>query len=536
MLPGRVFLYQYTSLGSYMVKSLNVRGNLFGGATAAIIALPLALAFGVASGLGATAGLYGAIILGFVAALLGGTSTQISGPTGPMTVLVASAAVALHHDLNLIAATVLLAGVFQVLFGFAKIGRFVRYIPYPVISGFMSGIGVIIIVLQLNPYLGLPGDASVLHVLLSLPDTIAGASLAAFVLATLALAIVILTPVSVSKWVPSPLIALAVLTPLSMLFNLPVETIGDIPSGLPEWIMPSFDLASINLIVPLAFTLALLGTIDSLLTSIVADSLTQTRHQPNRELLGQGLGNALCAFVGAMPGAGATMRTVINIKSGGSNQLSGMFHAVCLLLIVLFFAPLASAIPLAVLSGILIKVGIDILDYRFLEVWKDSPRHDLAIMGTVFFVTVFINLITAVLVGIVLASLSIVYRITQATHIDLVGDDNPDHPVDLQDKKARIIKVEGAFFFGSSSAFENRVNSALDIKTMIIDISSVPFLDITAIFTLKDLLATLRRAGIEVMLVAKQEHQQQLLKLNIAHFFDTDHFFLTLQEAIKTLE
>lgn len=518
-----------------MNATLNLKGNLFGGMTAAVIALPLGLAFGVASGLGPSAGLYGAIILGFMAALFGGTETQISGPTGPMTVVVAAAVVTLHNDLTLIAATIFLAGLFQIVFSIAKIGKFVRFIPYPVISGFMSGIGIIIIVLQINPYLGLQGEASVLHILLSLPQNLFQANAEAVVLASLALVIVLFTPQSLGKWLPAPLIALVILTPLSLFLNLSVATIGDIPSQLPDIVFPAFTLQYVELIVPLAFTLAVLGTIDSLLTSIVADSLTQTRHNPNRELFGQGLGNAFCAFVGAMPGAGATMRTVVNIKSGGTGKLSGMFHAVILLLIVLFFAPLAAEIPLAVLSGILIKVGIDILDYRFLAVWKDSPRHDLAIMVTVFLVTVFVDLISAVVVGIVLASLSIVHRITQATQIRLVGDDNSDMHIDLQDKKARIITIEGAFFFGSSSAFENRVNAVLDIETMIIDMSTVPFLDITAIFTLKDLLSTMRRSGIKVLIVAKKEHQDQLLRFNASHLFHADHFYRNLNDAIKRL-
>ncbi|MBF0281647.1 MAG: SulP family inorganic anion transporter [Zetaproteobacteria bacterium] len=511
---------------------MNIRGDILGGATAAVIALPLALAFGVASGLGATAGLYGAIILGFVASWLGGTPSQVSGPTGPMTVMVAAAVLSLHGDPALIAATILLSGLFQVLFGLMKIGRFVRYIPYPVISGFMSGIGVIIIMLQINPFLGAASDSSVLHILLQLPHTLAGTDLASLFLAASALAIVLWTPSAVSRRVPSPLIALIVLTPLSALLDLPVSMIGEIPSGFPDLVWPSFSLDQINVIVPLAFTIALLGTIDTLLTSIVADSLTQTRHRPDRELMGQGVGNALCAFAGAIPGAGATMRTVVNIKSGGTSHLSGMSHAVVLLLIVLFFAPFASAIPLAVLAGILIKVGLDILDYRFLDVWKESPRHDLAIMGTVFFVTVFIDLISAVFVGVVLASLSIVYRITQATQIELVYRDDAEIAVNLPEH-VRIIRVDGAFFFGSSSAFENQVNQALNIKTMIIDIKRVPFLDITAIFTLKDLLATLRRGGVEVYIVASEAHQQQLLKLNVTQFFDPDHFCNTLQMALK---
>lgn len=513
---------------------MNIRSNLFGGATAAIIALPLALAFGVASGLGASAGLYGAIMLGFMAALFGGTPTQISGPTGPMTVMLAAAVVTLQGDLNMIAAVILLAGLFQILFAALKLGRFVRYIPYPVISGFMSGIGVIIILLQINPLLGANSDGSVLHLLATLPQTLAHTHLPALLLALAALAIVLLTPASISRWLPSPLIALALLTPLSMLLGLPVATIGDIPSGLPPLVIPSFSLDQINIIIPIAFTLALLGTIDSLLTSIVADSLTQTRHNPDRELMGQGIGNALCSLIGAIPGAGATMRTVINIKSGGSNRISGMFHALVLLAIVLFFAPLASAIPLAVLAGILIKVGLDILDYRFLQVWRESPRHDLAIMGAVFFVTVFIDLITAVMIGVVLASLSIVYRITQATQINLVSGSNEETQLDLPDQ-VRLIRVEGAFFFGSSSAFESQVNRAVDLKSMIIDIHQVPFLDITAIFTLKDLLANLDHAGVATYLVAKAEHQQQLQKLNIGHFFNTEHFCASAEEAIARI-
>ncbi|MDX8398406.1 MAG: SulP family inorganic anion transporter, partial [Mariprofundaceae bacterium] len=355
----------------------NLKGNLFGGMTAAIIALPLALAFGVASGLGPTAGLYGAIILGFVASLFGGTPTQISGPTGPMTVVIAAAVVTLEQDIQLIATTILLAGLFQIAFGFSKIGRFVRFIPYPVISGFMSGIGIIIIILQINPLLGLPTDASVVHILLTVPQHIPQASIEAVILATLAMLIVFFSPQYITRWLPAPLLALIILTPLSMLLNMNVNTIGHIPSGFPNIVWPSMGIEHINLIIPLAFTLAVLGTIDTLLTSIVADSITQTRHKPNKELFGQGLGNAICSFFGAIPGAGATMRTVINIKSGGNNQLSGMFHAIILLLIVLFLAPLAEKIPLAVLAGILIKVGIDILDYRFLKVWKNSPRHDV---------------------------------------------------------------------------------------------------------------------------------------------------------------
>ncbi len=516
-------------------SGLNLKGNIFGGITAAIIALPLALAFGVASGLGATAGLYGAIILGFFASLLGGTPSQISGPTGPMTVVVAAAVTTLGGDIAQVAAVIMLSGIIQIIFSVANLGRYVRFIPYPVISGFMSGIGVIIIILQINPFLGLPSDASIIHLLLSLPENIAQSNLWSVALAAASLAIVMLTPVAVTRVLPAPLIALLILTTLSSMLALPVTQIGEIPSTLPDIIMPSWSFENYRIIITLAVTIAILGTIDTLLTSIVADSITQTRHDPKKELFGQGIGNTLCAFVGAIPGAGATMRTVVNVKSGGTNRISGMLHAVILLLIVLFFAPLASQIPLPVLSGILIKVGIDILDYRFLKVWNRSPGHDLVIMASVFFVTVFVDLITAVGVGIVLASLLIVYRITKATQIELVRPQEEETARHLELNKVRIITINGAFFFGSSTYFEHQVNAMLDIRTMIIDIVNVPFIDITAIFTLKDLIAKLHRENVEVIVVTQERYRQKLMRFNDDGGFDTVRFYDRLESAIMQI-
>ncbi len=516
-----------------MKQGLNLKGNLFGGVTAAVIALPLGLAFGVASGLGATAGIYGAIILGFFASLFGGTPTQISGPTGPMTVVVASAVISLHSDINLIAMVVLMAGLFQILFGFIKIGKFIQYIPYPVISGFMSGIGIIIIVLQINPYLGLESDASVVHILMTLPSNLSHTNLWTFVLATATLAIMFFTPTRLSKIIPTPLIALVVLTPISVFFGFDVPVIGEIPASLPDIVIPAFDFGEYRTILTLAFTLAILGTIDTLLTSIVADSLTQSKHNPDRELFGQGVGNALCSLVGAVPGAGATMRTVINVKSGGTNRLSGMVHAVTLLLVVLFIAPLASQIPLAILAGILIKVGIDILDYRLLAVWNQIPRNDLAVMISVFLVTVFVDLITAVGVGIVLASLLIVYRITKETQIVLDSDSTTEDGYALQEKQARIIKINGAFFFGSSTVFESRVNSILNIKTIIIDIADVPFIDLTAIFSLENLIKKLQKDNISVIIVAKVKHRNKLMKLNKTLSFDSVTFYTKIEDAVS---
>lgn len=504
-----------------MTHSHTIKGDIFGGITAAVVALPLGLAFGVASGLGATAGIYGAIILGFFAALFGGTKTQISGPTGPMTVVIASSVVVLDSDINAIATVMLLAGFFQIVFSFSQMGKYVKYIPYPVISGFMSGIGIIIIVLQINPFLGLENQADIVAILLALPANLSHINFSALFLALATLSIMILTPLKISRVVPSALIALATLTFVTLFLELNVDTIGEIPSTLPDFVVPTFNFENYKTIISLALTLALLGSIDSLLTSLVADTLTKQKHNSNKELFGQGLGNTLCAFTGSLVGAGATMRTVINIKSGGTTQLSGATHSVVLLIIILFLAPFAAQIPLAVLAGILIKVGLDILDYKFLKVIKTAPKNDLYVMITVFFVTVFIDLITAVGLGIVLASLLIVYRITKATKISTTNYKHSSIDKHFEDDpNVRIVKIDGALFFGSTIAFENEINSLLDTKTLIIDCIDVPFIDITAIFTLQELVVHLNEQNIKIILLLKESHQKKLLINDKANIFE----------------
>ena len=512
----------------------NLQGNLFGGITAGIIALPLGLAFGVASGMGAAAGVYGAIILGFFASLLGGTNTQISGPTGPMTVVVGAALTTFGGDLHLMASVVLLAGVLQIIFGFIRVGKWVHYIPYPVISGFMSGIGVIIIIMQLNPFLGVASDSSVPRILWNLPSSIGDANIQAIILATLTLAVMLFTPKRIGKVIPAPLIALVLLSLVSIFMSLNVDTIGEIPRSLPDFIMPAFSFDQYRDIIVIGITLALLGTIDTLLTSIVADSLTHTRHNSNRELFGQGIGNALCALVGAMPGAGATMRTVINIKSGGTTKLSGMIHALILLSIVVFFAPYAAQIPIAVLAGILIKVGLDILDYRFISIWKKSPRNDLAVMVTVFLFTVFVDLITAVGIGVVLSSLLIVYRIAKETNIAIDNSTPYDTAIHQQlvAKNARLIRVDGAFFFGTNTVFETSIHAIMDNDIVIVDVLNVSFIDITAIFTLKDLINKMHDNEVQVVLVVTSEQQALLMKFNRMNIFDRVQFCKSVQGAL----
>jgi SulP family sulfate permease len=509
-----------------------LKGDILGGLTAGIVALPLALAFGVASGVGAAAGLYGAIALGFVAALFGGTKMQISGPTGPMTVVFAATLVAVGGNLALAMAAVFVGGLIQILMGFLKAGGLVRFIPYPVVSGFMSGIGVIIILLQIAPLMGAPPTPSPIESLIQLPTTLAQVNLQALALGIGSLCIVFFTPIRLSRLIPSPLIALIFMTLLSVTTGFTVPVIGDIPMGLPELVIPQFSIQTWTTILVLGATLAMLGSIDSLLTSLVADSITRTRHQPNRELIGQGLGNILCAFVGGLPGAGATMRTVVNIKAGGSGRTSGAVHALFLLTLLLGAAPLASQIPLAVLAGILVKVGLDILDYRLLKRLKNSPRPDILVMGVVFGLTVFVDLIAAVGVGVVLSMGLIIHRLIALSSFNVWSDTEntaTDNPNGIK-SHTRVLEIKGVFFFGSASQLIDRVDQLLGTQTVIIQCQRVPFMDLSAIFTLEEMVESLQSQSIRVMVVVSHKIKQQLIDLKGPHL-TPDIIYEKLEDA-----
>ncbi len=376
-----------------------------------------------------------------------------------MTVITATAVVSFANDFQSVITVIFLSGIIQISLGLVKIGKWVKYIPYPVISGFMSGIGVIIIILQINPFLGVDAYGSVIQTIIELPNTLHFADDESLILAYITLAIMFMTPSFISKYIPPALIALVFVTYFTIYMGFNVQTIGEIPMGLPEFTFPTkFDILQLDTIITLAITLALLGSIDTLLTSLVADSMTKTKHKPNRELIAQGIGNTLCSLVGAIPGAGATMRTVINIKSGGTTRISGMIHSIMLLIIVLFLAPLASKIPLSVLSGILIKVGFDILDYKFLNIMNKVTKHDLLIMVTVFLLTIFVDLIMAVGAGITFASILAIYRISKNTrmksthHASKVSFD-----IDVENKEIEVLKIDGSLFFGTASVLDRKL-------------------------------------------------------------------------------
>jgi sulfate permease, SulP family len=530
--------------------SLNTfRGDFFGGLTAGVVALPLALAFGVASGFGATAGLYGAIAVGLFAALFGGTPSQVSGPTGPMTVIVAAAVTSLAGNLQAVFAVVLIAGVLQILFGAMKVGVFVRYIPYPVISGFMSGIGVIIILIQLHPLLGAPGVSSPLDAILRLPAALADVKLVSLFLAGVSMVLVFFTPKPITRLIPSPLVALLGGTLLSLLIGLPVATIGDIPSGLPDIALPWFSVELLPKIMPLALALAVLGTIDSLLTSVVADSMTKSRHNSNRELVGQGIGNIVASLIGGLPGAGATMRTVVNIKSGGVTRVSGIIHSLFLIAVLLGLGRYAALIPLPVLAGILMKVGTDILDYRFLRLIKRVPRPDLTVMLTVFVITVFVDLIFAVGVGVTLASLMITYRISRQSQIAVEGVPHQPWHRDLEksleeetDFRIRTLSVMGAFFFGTTAKMQEQVSKLIGTQVVIINCLDVPFMDLSGIFALSEMIDRLKNEGIKPILVVREGEgiRRQMVAMGYSNHLAPDgiqtDYNVALQLAWEYLE
>lgn len=516
----------------------NIKNDVLGGITAAVVALPLALAFGVASGAGAEAGIYGAIILGFFASLFGGTPTQISGPTGPMTVIIAAAIVTFQNDLASVMTVIFLSGIIQISFGIAGIGKWIRFIPYPVISGFMTGIGVIIIVLQINPFLGVDGFGSVIQTLIELPNTFHLANDDSLVIAYITLLIMFLTPKFITRIIPSALIALIFMTIFTIYYGYDVKVIGEIPSSLPNLILPfNFDILRLNDIFMYALTLALLGTIDTLLTSLVADSMTKTKHNSNKELIGQGIGNTLCSFIGGIPGAGATMRTVINIKSGGISKISGMTHSITLLLTVVFFAKYASQVPLAVLSGILIKVGVDIIDYRFFRILKVLHKNDILIMVTVLLLTVFVDLIMAVGAGITFAAISAVYKMSKQTKIQTrIAAKNSGFDIDIDNNEIRVIKIDGAFFFGSAMLLEKRIKKVLSAKQIIIDCRNIPFLDISAIITLEETIMLLKDYNIEVSLVVKERDRRRLIKIEDSEQFKNIYIYKNMDLAINRLQ
>ena len=557
------------------IETNNIKGDVFGGITAGIVALPLALAFGIqafggvdspeASRTGGLAGLVGATLLGFFAALFGGTHSQISGPTGPMTVITASivsgAWASSQGNISAVLLSMSLAGIFcglfQVLFGLIRIGKYVRYIPYPVLSGFMSGIGVIIILQQLYPIIGKKSPASTLDMILNFPVAFAeGISVPALLLGLACIALIILVP-KVTKKVPATLVALVVVTVVSLFTGLDSAlTIGNIPAGLPMPFFTKVQLDGIDWMVVIkaslvpGLTLAGLGSIDTLLTSVVADNITKTKHNSNQELIGQGIGNAVAGLFCGLAGAGATMRTVVNVKSGGRTQLSGMIHAALLLAILLGLGSLVKYVPLSVLAGILITVGWGIIDFRGFKDLRRIPKSDAFVMIVVFLMTVFVDLLTAVGIGMVIACVLFMKRAG-----DLVEDgysskelstfdkespweDEKDMPKDIH-HHIYIERLDGPIFFGSITGFQRVMHDIpKDAKIVIIRMRRVPFMDQSGVYAMETAIKDLQAQGVKVLMTIIQPQPRYMLENHriIPMLIPQENTFETFEDCTNYLK
>lgn len=593
----------------------NLKGDAFGGITAGIVALPLALAFGVSSGLGPSAGLYGAIFLGFFAALFGGTSTQISGPTAPMTAvsMIMIAGILQTNDGNIekalpiILSVFVLAGLVQVLIGAIGLGKYIKYIPYPVVSGFMTAIGVIIIITNLLPILGyyvdndheriqqfkpqaeeliieniLKDEASegllvledfretikraekitdeeimneayilakkensgVIGAIKSLPRALKNINYIELLLA-LSTIVIIYGFKRITTKVPSTLVALLVVSGAAIGFGVDYRPIEEIPSGFPMFnlsIFTKFQLGSLSPYVFTAITLAFLGAIDSLLTSVVADNMTKTNHNPNKELIGQGIGNSIAGLFGGLPGAGATIRTVVNINAGGKTKLSGMIAGIFLLVILLAIGPTASKIPAAVLAGILITVGIGVMDYKGLKAVPSMPSAEVVIMVVVLLLSTFWNLVYAVGVGLIIASLVFMKKMGDATEhksdvktlkAETSWADESDFPENMKEE-VFIKHIKGPIFFGSTSFIQILAKQIPPSAShVIIRMDRVPYIDQSGLYALEDVLLELEKNDIHVLIVDIQEHPLYLMKSIdiVPDLIPEEHIFDSFREC-----
>jgi sulfate permease, SulP family len=521
----------------------NLRNDLYGGLTAAIVALPLALAFGVASGAGPVAGLYGAICVGFFAALFGGTPAQISGPTGPMTIVAAT--VFTHYGSNPSQAftVVMIAGLFQILLGYLKLGRYINLMPYPVISGFMNGIGCILIVLQLAPLLGYAAPGNVINAISVLPADFSAPNWHAVTIGILAFAICVLVPLRVARVVPPQVLAIVACTTLAIFFpGAPV--IGAIPTALPTLHLPAFEFAELNQMLVYGAVLGGLGAIDSLLTSLVADNVTRDFHDSDKELTGQGIGNLVAGLFGGIPGAGATIRTLSNIRAGGRTPLSGMTHALVLLAIALGLGRLVAYIPHAALAGILLKVGVDVIDWRFLRRMHRAPRVDLVTMLIVLALTVFVDVITAVAAGMIFASLLFVKEMAELQMESIRTISHADSEVLLSgdelalfrrcEGKALILHLSGLMSFGAANELVRRMSRAGDYEVLIIDLLDVPRVDGSAALALEEIMQVAGQKGRDVVIVGLNFAVARLFaRLGILDMVHETHRVATRREAVE---
>ena len=521
------------------------RGDLFGGITSTVVALPVSLAFGVASGLGAAAGLYGAIAVGFFAAVFGGTRSQISGPTAPMAV--AMAVIITSHASNLTEAltVVMLGGVLQILIGVLRIGRFIAYTPHVVVSGFMTGIGIIVMLIQTLPFLGAPtASGGPMGAIRALPEALANLNFSALVIAVVTLGIGVLWPRRLRRFVPAALVALIVGTLLGVLTLRDAPVIGAVPTGLPQL---HLELPSVGFLLRAlqpALILALLGSVDSLLTSLVADSLTGTQHNPDRELVGQGIGNLVAGLFGGVPGAGATMGTVTNIRAGGTTRMSGVLRAILLLALLLGLGRFVEPIPHAVLAGILMKVGWDIVDWRMVLRLHRIRREHLIVMLITLGLTVFVDLVTAVAIGLIAAGMAHARQLERLELDSVVsvplldqaffgGEGGTDDPYSA---RVGLIALRGGFTVASAQKLIGVIGPDIrDHEVVIFDFSGATYMDDSAAMLIRQLMDLAAEEDTPCIVMGLSGPVAETLDaLDILHDVPPGQVVDTLEEARQT--
>lgn len=515
----------------------NFKGDFFGAIIASIIAFPQALAFGAVSGMGASAGIWGAIILSLVSGILGCNAPLISGPTGPVAIIIASI-VALHSG-GLILILVM-AAIFQMIISMTSIPRMIKYVPYPVISGFLTGIGLIIIILQIAPLLGGTAQSSTINALLDYHKVFANINPHSLILGVGTLILLFFTPKIITKILPAQLLALIVMTGVAWYFGLDVAKISNAPFAIPLIQFPSFTIDGIMKYVPQALTLAFILTSESLLSGIIMESLTKVRQNSKKLVLSQGIGNLICAITGSMTGSAATMRSVAAVKAGAKTKMSAILSAFILFFVLFKCSLFISQIPVCVLSAILIKIGYDILDLKVIKVLKYAPKDDLYVLVTVLLLTVFYNLVFALAIGVILAALLYAKRIADNTNIKVTQFNHVEYtPYETKVERdshyrIRILHIDGQFFFGSITQIVSHFDELLETEYIILNYSSNSELDMSAIFALEDIIVRLNDQKIKLILVIpNQKVFEQISSLEIISQLGENSVLSDENEAIN---
>ena len=491
-------------------KILYHKGDLFGAIIAGIIAFPQALAFGVASGFGAIAGLWGAIILSLTTGFLGENLPLVSGPTAPVAIVLASAYTFISGDISKLILILVMASMLQIIISLTSIPNLIKYVPYPVISGCLSGIGAIIIILQFPVLIGTIAKSSTLETLLHAGQILSNFDINSTILGLSTLFILFFTPKFISKIIPTQLFALIIMTAITYYFNIDVEKISAINATLPQLYLPKLNLEVLYSTFPIALTLAFVASNESLLTGVILDSLTKKKHNSKKLIFMQGLGNFICAITGSMLGSAATMRSVAAVKNGAITKLTTILSALFLALVFFKCNWFISQIPICVLAAILIKIGLDIIDFKVFRILNFAPKDDLAVLFAVLFLTIFYNLIFAIAVGIVLSSLLYAKRTADATvikekeNVDIYSD----YEISIEQKshyKIRILHLDGHFFFGSISQIVSHFDEMLETEYIILTYDAKTQLDMSAIFALEDIIVRLQSQNIKLLLVITRE-------------------------------